>query len=49
MDPIKTAQQLAAYVVQYGFDGVDIDYEDMDAMNSNKAEAWLIRKPARPL
>lgn len=32
--------------MQYGLDGVDIDYEDMDAMNSNKAEAWLIRTSA---
>lgn len=30
--------------MQYGLDGVDIDYEDMDAMNGNKAEAWLIRR-----
>lgn len=43
-DPLATAQQLAKFVVDYQFDGVDIDYEDMGAMNSDKAEAWLIRK-----
>lgn len=42
VDPTTCAQQLAAWVKQYGLDGVDIDYEDMPAMNSNKAEAWLI-------
>jgi len=36
------AQRLAAWVKQYGLDGVDIDYEDMPAMNSNQAEQWLI-------
>lgn len=42
MDPTQTAQNLAAWVIEYGLDGVDIDYEDMSAMNSNRAEAWLI-------
>lgn len=41
-DPTNTAQQLAEFVKNYGLDGVDIDYEDMTAMNSNQAEAWLI-------
>jgi hypothetical protein len=41
-DPIVTAQSLAKFVIAYGFDGVDIDYEDMGAMNSNAAEAWLV-------
>ena len=26
-DPVKTAQDLATWVKQYGLDGVDIDYE----------------------
>lgn len=42
-DPVQTAQDLAKFVIAYQFDGVDIDYEDMGAMNSNQAEAWLIR------
>lgn len=41
-DPTDVAQRLAAWVKQYGLDGVDIDYEDMPAMNSNQAEQWLI-------
>ncbi|KAI9632985.1 glycoside hydrolase superfamily [Dioszegia hungarica] len=41
-DPLATAQQLAKFVVDYEFDGVDIDYEDMGAMNSDQAERWLI-------
>lgn len=43
-DPLATAQQLAKFVVDYEFDGVDIDYEDMGAMNSDQAERWLIRE-----
>jgi hypothetical protein len=27
MDPAETAQELAAWVIQYGLDGVDVDYE----------------------
>ena len=41
-DPTQTAQQLASWVKQYGLDGVDIDYEDMPAMNNNQAEDWII-------
>lgn len=41
-DPTTVATNLALYVQAYGLDGVDIDYEDMTAMNGNKAEAWLI-------
>ncbi|KAK4689927.1 hypothetical protein P7C73_g190, partial [Tremellales sp. Uapishka_1] len=41
-DPTETAQNLAAWVKQYGLDGVDIDYEDLSAMNGGSAEAWLI-------
>lgn len=42
VDPTQCAQQLASWVKQYGLDGVDIDYEDMDAMNNDRGEAWLI-------
>ncbi|WWD04317.1 hypothetical protein V865_002386 [Kwoniella europaea PYCC6329] len=41
-DPAQTAQKLAKWVKDYGLDGVDIDYEDMSAMNSAKAVAWLV-------
>ncbi|KAJ4481794.1 glycoside hydrolase [Lentinula lateritia] len=42
-DPIATADTMAAWVIQYGLDGVDVDYEDFDAINAGdgKAEAWL--------
>ncbi|EIW78988.1 glycoside hydrolase family 18 protein [Coniophora puteana RWD-64-598 SS2] len=44
LDPTQTADQLAAWVIQYGLDGVDIDYEDYTAMNKKdgSAEQWLI-------
>ncbi|KAK7037514.1 hypothetical protein VNI00_011006 [Paramarasmius palmivorus] len=43
-DPIDTANTMAAWVKQYGLDGVDVDYEDFAAINAQdgKAEAWLI-------
>ncbi|KAF9266951.1 glycoside hydrolase [Marasmius fiardii PR-910] len=42
-DPIATANTMAAWVKQYGLDGVDIDYEDFNAMNAGNgsAEKWL--------
>ncbi|EIW79383.1 glycoside hydrolase family 18 protein [Coniophora puteana RWD-64-598 SS2] len=42
-DPTTTANNLAAFVKQYSLDGVDIDYEDFNAINAQdgKAEAWL--------
>ncbi|EIW78011.1 glycoside hydrolase family 18 protein [Coniophora puteana RWD-64-598 SS2] len=44
-DPVKTADSLATWVIQYGLDGVDIDYEDFQAMNKKDgtAENWLIK------
>ncbi|KAG6919515.1 hypothetical protein DXG01_005105 [Tephrocybe rancida] len=41
-DPIATANTFAAWVKQYSLDGIDVDYEDFDAFNGGKAEAWLI-------
>ncbi|KAM0752715.1 glycoside hydrolase [Meredithblackwellia eburnea MCA 4105] len=41
-DPKTTADQLAEFVKANQFDGVDIDYEDMNAMAAGTAEAWLI-------
>ncbi|RDB20822.1 Basic endochitinase [Hypsizygus marmoreus] len=42
-DPIATANTMAAWVKQFNLDGVDVDYEDFDAINvgDGKAEAWL--------
>ncbi|EIW79384.1 glycoside hydrolase family 18 protein [Coniophora puteana RWD-64-598 SS2] len=42
-DPTTTANNLAAWVIEYGLDGVDIDYEDFNAINAEdgSAETWL--------
>ncbi|KAG2136273.1 glycoside hydrolase family 18 protein [Suillus cothurnatus] len=42
-DPTTVANNLAAFVLKYNLDGVDIDYEDLNAMNAQNgfAETWL--------
>ncbi|KAG2128558.1 glycoside hydrolase family 18 protein [Suillus clintonianus] len=42
-DPTTVANDLAAFVLEYDLDGVDIDYEDFNAMNAmnGSAETWL--------
>ncbi|KLO18244.1 glycoside hydrolase family 18 protein [Schizopora paradoxa] len=42
-DPVGTANTMAAWVKEYDLDGVDVDYEDFNAINAGdgKAEAWL--------
>ncbi|KAH7914241.1 glycoside hydrolase family 18 protein [Hygrophoropsis aurantiaca] len=42
-DPTTTANDLAAWVLEYDLDGVDVDYEDFTAMNAGNddAETWL--------
>ncbi|KAG1860708.1 glycoside hydrolase family 18 protein [Suillus subalutaceus] len=42
-DPTTIANDLAAFVLEYDLDGVDIDYEDFNAMNAENgsAETWL--------
>ncbi|KAG0709372.1 glycoside hydrolase family 18 protein [Suillus ampliporus] len=42
-DPTTIANDLAAFVLEYDLDGVDIDYEDFNAMNAmnGSAETWL--------
>ncbi|KAF4610520.1 hypothetical protein D9613_006969 [Agrocybe pediades] len=42
-DPIATANTMAAWVKQFNLDGIDVDYEDFDAINAGdgKAEAWV--------
>ncbi|KAF7973212.1 hypothetical protein HWV62_32660 [Athelia sp. TMB] len=43
-DPTATANALAAWVKEYGLDGVDVDYEDLNAFDAGTgaAENWLI-------
>lgn len=41
-DPVSVASSLATWVNANNFDGVDIDYEDNDAMTLSTAEQWLI-------
>ena len=43
MDAASTMNKMAAWVKQYGLDGIDVDYEDLAAMNAGdgKVEAWL--------
>ncbi|KAG1856974.1 glycoside hydrolase family 18 protein [Suillus subalutaceus] len=42
-DPIDTANTMAAWVIEYGLQGVDIDYEDFAAFDAGtgSAEQWL--------
>ncbi|KAG2128555.1 glycoside hydrolase family 18 protein [Suillus clintonianus] len=42
-DPTTVANDLAAFVLKYNLDGVDVDYEDFNAMNAQNgsAEKWL--------
>jgi len=42
VDPVQCGTQLANFVIQNQLDGVDLDWEDNDAMNVGKGEAWLI-------
>jgi len=43
-DPVDTANTMAAWVKQYDLDGIDIDYEDFDAINEgNGAVDWLVK------
>jgi len=41
-DPTVTAQSISTFVKQYTLDGVDVDYEDLAAMEAGTAEPWLI-------
>ncbi|KAJ3018166.1 UNVERIFIED_CONTAM: hypothetical protein HDU68_011294 [Siphonaria sp. JEL0065] len=41
-DAVDTATRLAAFVKDYGFDGVDVDYEDHRAFANGTAENWII-------
>jgi len=41
-DPTAVCTRLANFAKDYGFDGVDLDYEDNAACEAGKCEAWLI-------
>ncbi|XP_006461881.1 hypothetical protein AGABI2DRAFT_178861, partial [Agaricus bisporus var. bisporus H97] len=43
-DPVAAANTFAAWVEQYGLDGIDVDYEDFIAfkIGNENAEYWLI-------
>ncbi|KAJ8695242.1 hypothetical protein PTI98_007853 [Pleurotus ostreatus] len=43
-DPVKTANEMADWVKEFDLDGIDVDYEDFDAVNAGdgEAEAWVI-------
>jgi chitinase len=42
VDPTDCARRLADWAKRYDLDGVDVDWEDMNAMNTGIGEAWLI-------
>ncbi|KAI0675175.1 glycoside hydrolase [Trametes maxima] len=43
-DPVATANWMAQWVLDNQLDGIDVDYEDLNAMNARDggAEAWLV-------
>lgn len=43
LDPASTATTMARFVTDFALDGIDVDYEDLTAMNlgDGSAEAWL--------
>lgn len=41
LDPTSFATKVAAFVKQYGFDGIDIDYEDFDAFEGGTGVPWI--------
>jgi len=41
-DPKKLAKSMASWVKKYQLDGIDVDFEDMPAVDSRKAAKWLI-------
>ncbi|KAJ7760581.1 glycoside hydrolase superfamily [Mycena metata] len=43
-NPVTLANTMANWVIEFGLDGIDVDYEDFPAFDSGtgSAEAWLI-------
>ncbi|GJJ10262.1 hypothetical protein Clacol_004488 [Clathrus columnatus] len=42
VNPTTMAQKLAQFVSDFGLDGVDVDYEDFNAVQAGTAVAWLV-------
>ncbi|KAJ6518858.1 glycoside hydrolase family 18 protein [Mycena sanguinolenta] len=44
VDPIAMANTMGNWVIEFGLDGIDVDYEDFNAFDAGdgKAEEWLI-------
>ncbi|KIJ53572.1 glycoside hydrolase family 18 protein [Sphaerobolus stellatus SS14] len=40
-DPTKLAKSMASWVKKYDLDGIDVDFEDFDAVGSGHAADWL--------
>lgn len=43
VDPEQSATNLANFALANNVDGVDIDYEDNNAMNIGRGEEWVIK------
>lgn len=41
-DPVDLATKLATFATENELDGVDVDYEDFDAMSAGTAVPWLV-------
>ncbi|KIM83800.1 glycoside hydrolase family 18 protein [Piloderma croceum F 1598] len=42
VDPVASAEAVAAFVKEFDLDGVDVDYEDAVALSNGQAVQWLI-------
>lgn len=40
-DPVALAKRVADFVIDWEFEGVDVNYEDLGAFETGTAEAWL--------
>jgi len=43
LNPVTTAQQIAQFVITNQFDGVDLDYEDNNAMDAGTGVSWIVQ------
>ncbi|KAF8577414.1 glycoside hydrolase family 18 protein [Ramaria rubella] len=41
-NPTTLAQTMAAWVKEYDLDGIDVDYEDFNAVSAGTAASWLV-------